>query len=174
MDTFIDKLAQKFTAGEVIKGNAAAEAKEIAKLREQVENYENLLQEMKLVNLKNMESAQKVADLAESSIESVKQICEGSSKEAGADKEYVSELFDKTNDTIHKENIRVYRNVQAAVNDGLEAQTKSILDKQDEIAKQQGLESKSHATFTTVISIVTLVAVLADIAINVLRILHIL
>ena len=35
MDTFMDKLAQKLNAQEMIKANAAAEAAETARLREQ-------------------------------------------------------------------------------------------------------------------------------------------
>ncbi|MBP9996359.1 MAG: hypothetical protein KBT19_03685 [Lachnospiraceae bacterium] len=166
MDTFIDKLAQKFTAGEMIKGNTAAEAKEIKQLRDQVENYENLLQEMKMVNLKNIESAQKLSQLVEDNALAVK--CNEESKQDNdANKEYVEGLFDKTNDTIHKENVKVYRNVQAAVNEGLENNAKAIIEKQEETVKKQ-------ASFTKVMSVLIFVAVLADIALNVLRILGIL
>ena len=47
MDTFMDKLAQKFTAQEIIKANSAAEAAELQRTREQVEKYNDCLQEMK-------------------------------------------------------------------------------------------------------------------------------
>ena len=50
MDTFMDKLAQKFTAQEMIKANAAAEAAELQRTRDQVKKYNDCLQEMKQVN----------------------------------------------------------------------------------------------------------------------------
>ena len=53
MDNFIDKLAQKFTAGEVIKANQAAEEGELRRLREQVAEYERCLQEMRKIKMRN-------------------------------------------------------------------------------------------------------------------------
>lgn len=65
MDTFIDKLAQKTIANDMINANAAAEARENQKIAEQLAGYDELLQEMKQVNLKNIESAAKVNELLE-------------------------------------------------------------------------------------------------------------
>ena len=56
MDNFIDKLAQKFTAGEVIRANQAAEEQELRRLRQQVAEYENCLQEMRKLQLLNTET----------------------------------------------------------------------------------------------------------------------
>lgn len=134
MDTFIDKLAQKFTAQEMIKANMAAEAKENRKLREQIENYESMLKEFKDSSIGN--------------------------------KEYLEELFTKADDSLHKENVKVYRNVQAAINDGLKEQTETLLEEQRKTSKKQGV-------FLKVMSILIFVAVLADIALQVLRILEI-
>ena len=47
MDMFIDKLAQKFTAQEIIKANTTAEAEELKNLREQVEQYTACLDKLK-------------------------------------------------------------------------------------------------------------------------------
>ncbi len=161
MDAFIDKLAQKFTASEVIKGNHEAEAKEIEQLKAQIETYEKLLQDMKLVNLKNMESAEKLNKLAEETANALKKEAE-QGEPSYADKELVQQLFDKQSDTIHKENVKVYRNVQAAVGDVLKDQTKSILDAQSQAAK------KSGTGFLKVMSVLIFIAVLADIALKVL------
>ena len=65
MDTFIDKLAQKTIANDMINANAAAEARENQKIAEQLAGYDELLQQMKQVNLKNMESAAKVTEMLE-------------------------------------------------------------------------------------------------------------
>ena len=53
MDNFMDKLAQKWNAAELIKANSAAEAMELKRLRDQVAEYEAILQEMRKVNLNN-------------------------------------------------------------------------------------------------------------------------
>jgi DNA repair exonuclease SbcCD ATPase subunit len=50
MDSFIDRLAHRFTAQEIIKANATAEAEELKRTREQVRQYEVCLEEMKQVN----------------------------------------------------------------------------------------------------------------------------
>ena len=49
MDTFMDKLAQKFTAQEIIKANAAAETEEMNRLKVQVEEYTGCLNRMKQI-----------------------------------------------------------------------------------------------------------------------------
>lgn len=46
MDTFMDKLAQRFTAQEMIKANSAAEVEEMNKLKAQVETYTQCLNRM--------------------------------------------------------------------------------------------------------------------------------
>ncbi len=158
MDLFIDKLAQKFTASEVIKGNHEAEAKEIEELKEQIESYEKLLSEMKLVNLKNIESAERLKSLTEEVAMGVKKEDDNKSVDI-ADKETIQKLFDKQSDTIHKENIKVYRNVQAAMGDSMAEQTKSILE------AQQGM-GKSGLGFVKVMSVLIFLAVLADIALK--------
>lgn len=50
MDTFMDKLAQKLTAQEMIKANAAADAEEMTRLQNQVKEYNDCLIQMRQVN----------------------------------------------------------------------------------------------------------------------------
>lgn len=152
MDTFIDKLAQKFTSNDMIKANVSAEAKENRKLREQVENYEKLLQDMRLVNMKNLESAQKITDILE----------KDTYKKDVDNREELEELFNRANENVHKENVLVYRNVQAVVNDGLKEQT-------DTIVSENAKEIKKQMSFLKVMSVLILVAVVADVAVNVLH-----
>lgn len=71
MDNFMDEIVQKFTPQEMIRANAAADAAEIESLekqltlfKEQMEKYDDCLQEMRQVNLKNIETAQDVQQLA--------------------------------------------------------------------------------------------------------------
>lgn len=49
MDTFMDKLAQKFTAQELIKANSLAETEEMNRLKVQVEEYTGCLNRMKQI-----------------------------------------------------------------------------------------------------------------------------
>ncbi len=57
MDSFTDKIAQKFTAQDMIKANTAAEEKELERLRVQVAEYDTRIQEIRKLNLKNLELA---------------------------------------------------------------------------------------------------------------------
>ena len=60
MDNFMDKLAQKFSAQEMIKANSQAEAEEMKRLQLQVSEYEKILQEMRKLNYRNTELADKL------------------------------------------------------------------------------------------------------------------
>ena len=80
MDNFMDKVAQKLGAQEMIRANAAAEAAELENMekqltvfKEQMEKYDDCLQEMRKLNLKNIESAQGVQSLAEKAGEKLDQ-----------------------------------------------------------------------------------------------------
>lgn len=187
MDSFIDKLAQRFAATDQAKAGTYADAKEIAKLKEKIEGYENLLQDIKKINLRNIESAEKLNEIAESSAKSVEQVKEvirqaeetvkiadekvrladDSKAQETANKEYLTEMFDKTTDVIHKENVKVYRNVQATVQASIDDQTKSIIEAQNAVGK------KNSTTFLKVMSVLIFLAVLADIALKVLTMFHI-
>ena len=50
MDTFMDKLAQKLTAQEMIKANSAADAEEMDQLKNQLREYDECLAQMQQVN----------------------------------------------------------------------------------------------------------------------------
>lgn len=71
MDNFMDKLAQKFNAQEMIKANAQAEATEMQRLQEQVAAYESILQDMRKLNYKNSELTDKIYALVDESINKV-------------------------------------------------------------------------------------------------------
>ncbi len=50
MDTFMDKLAQKLTAQEIIKANTAADAEELKELKGQIREYHDCLAQMQEAN----------------------------------------------------------------------------------------------------------------------------
>lgn len=63
MDNFIDKLAQKFNAQELIKANSQAEAAELKRLEQQIAEYEKILQDMRKLNYKNAEISDKIEEI---------------------------------------------------------------------------------------------------------------
>lgn len=67
MDNFMDKLAQKFSAQEMIKANSQAETEEMKRLQLQVSEYEKILQEMRKLNYKNTELSGKFEQMIGSS-----------------------------------------------------------------------------------------------------------
>ena len=74
MDNFMDKLAQKYNAQEMIKANAQAEASEMQRLQEQVAAYEGILQDMRKLNYKNSELTDRIYALVDESISKVQGI----------------------------------------------------------------------------------------------------
>ena len=60
MDTFMDKLAQKLNAQEMIKANSAADAAELSRIREQNAEYDALIQKIKESSEGNSKSAVKL------------------------------------------------------------------------------------------------------------------
>lgn len=151
MDTFIDKLAQKLTAQEMIKANAAADAAELKRIRNQVAQYEAALQEIreacrmnaeasgavrqvteealeKLVSA-DRENAGKVQMLIDTSLEKIRKLQLEEQDllrleeqmEARLEEQMeklrsnLNPLFVELTDHVHKENVKVYRNVQAVV-----------------------------------------------------------
>lgn len=147
MDTFMDKLAQKLTAQEMIKANAAADAEEIDRLHDQIKEYNQCLAEMRKVNQETRSAAAQLNRLMEETIEpQVRELAENAVaklenakvdtgeidrlvqeslakiKEIQKDEaafsdlqEALGERFSQTEEYVHKENVKVYRNVQAVV-----------------------------------------------------------
>lgn len=170
MDTFIDKLAQKKNAQEMILANMTAEAAKMDQMQNQMKAYDELMQEIRQVNLKTaenlsdvhntlkeyldkldkLEAAQSNADEREENEQSLTQL-----------KELLEEKFRQSDDFLHRENVKVYRNVQAAVAEALEKQT-------EELKKSQKEHRGSKALLP--ISILTLIAVLVDVAIHLFEI----
>ncbi len=210
MDNFMDKVAQKLGAQEMIRANAAAEAAELENMekqltvfKEQMEKYDDCLQEMRKLNLKNIESAQGVQSLAEKAGEkldqavgeveaaSVSRIKETSDisiaginqtlseslakiaeiKESSDNLEQITEkmsglqekqqeLFQNLEDFLHTDNVKVYRNVQAAMIEELEKQTAELKEGQERAASS----SKVLLPFmivTMIVSVANLVIMIA-------------
>lgn len=210
MDNFMDKVAEKLNSQEIIRANAAADAaalenleKQLTLFKNQMEKYDDCLQEMRRLNLKNIESAQGVQELADKANEklgqtvgnveaaSVSKIKETSDlsiaginqtlneslakiaeiKENSDNLEQVTEnmaelqtkieeRFKTMEDFLHVDNVKVYRNVQAAMIEELGKQEAQLKEEQSKLAKG----NKALLPFvivTMIISITNLVVTIA-------------
>ncbi|MDD3370030.1 MAG: hypothetical protein PHP50_14310 [Lachnospiraceae bacterium] len=200
MDNFMDKIAQKFYAQEMIKANSAADAAEMAKLQKQISEYDVCLQEMRKLNFQNTEAMQKIQRLLDESLARIegttpmmKETDNGVTKEqieaiqTGVQeslqesietlKEQLTAISNQNNDYVHKENVKVYRNVQAAMVEELDKQGKSLVSAQSEQQENlfreiSGIQGKLTATL--VIAIFAMLASFGGIAISVCQMLGIL
>jgi len=111
MDGFSDRLSQHFSSSqEMINANSQAEATEAEKLKSEVNRLMTTLQE-----LETKMSSMGQGGAAEVDIS-------GISDQLGG-------LSEKLESHIHKENVRVYRNVQASLVDELGKQSEQVNEK---------------------------------------------
>lgn len=82
MDTFIDKLAQRLTAQEMIKANTAADAEELHKVQGQVKQYEAYLDEMKNISSATVEAVSRLEQASAASAELVGKLEQASAASA--------------------------------------------------------------------------------------------
>ena len=71
MDNFMDKLAKRFNAGELIQANGEAEARENQRMKQQMDEYDKVIQEIRRLNLKTIEVSEQVSQMAACSIEQI-------------------------------------------------------------------------------------------------------
>lgn len=159
MDTFIDKLSQKKNAQEMIRANSAAEAAKMAQMQNQLQSYDEVMQEIRRVNLKTSENVENVRKVLAECMEKLEGLetedrgAEIVEQELAGIKALLQERFAQSEDFMHKESVKVYRNVQAAFTEELEKQT--------ELAKV----SRGHGT-PLWLSVLILVGVIVDIAVT--------
>lgn len=145
MDTFMDKLAQKLTAQEMIKANTAADVEEMNRLKSQVKEYREILDQMqKLVEesfakmnqiqleAQDNEKVLEALSLMEQSIHTGEEhINESITRSEAALGEKVDNVLggklESVNENIHKECVKVYRNVQAVVVEENNKQSESLV-----------------------------------------------
>lgn len=169
MDTFIDKLAQKRNAQEMIRANMTAEAAKMEQLQNQMKAYDGLMQEIRQVNLKTAENAAEVRNALKECMDRLETIQpdEGQPEAYGEAlteiRKLLEEKFIQSDDFMHKENVRVYRNVQAAFVEELNKQT-------EELKNSQPVDKSGKVLVP--ISILILVGVIADIVLQVLSLLN--
>ncbi len=140
MDNFIDKIAQKLGSQDLIRANASAEAKEMVQMKGKLEEYETLILQMRQVHLKNVEllrRMQKTVDaleqLEDDNVVDEKKIESNNGENLDELKEKIEaikvslETSSKCiEELIHTEDVKVFRNVEAVVEEGFSKQWKMI------------------------------------------------
>lgn len=156
MDTFIDKIAQKFNAQEIIKANSEAEEKENQRLRTQLGEYDSRIQEIRKLNLKNQEIAEQLQQMLDS--------------DRAADTETI--------DALHKECVKVYRNVQAVVEEGFTAQKTAIMEQNAQFTEQavstissQNVQIKKRVSGVKIMLIITMILTAGNLGVLICHIL---
>ncbi len=192
----MDKLAQKFSAQEMINANSQAEAEEMKRLQMQVSEYEKILQEMRKLSYKNTELSerlelvigenagkiQRMKEDEEKLIAVLKDLTEEQTKNRDSELEKKEEerlereradeakkqsdisvitnllenKFQRSDDFVHKENVKVYRNVQAVVVDELKRYTESAQEEKNAINAKLGKVMK-FSVISMLASIVSVV-----------------
>ncbi len=185
MDMFMDKLAQKLTAQEIIKANTAADVEELNRLKNQIAEYnecvtrlqkliddgfgkvaevrerENTAGQLAEENAEGIRSLQKEAkdilailgqaqerlagmdkavagqleSLSESLGEKVDLICGQLEAQASGP---VFEKLDGVEENVHKECVKVYRNVQAVLVEESGKQTENLNELKGAVASLKG------------------------------------
>lgn len=174
----MDRLAQRLNAQEIIRANVAAETAELETLRDQVEAYDASLRKMQLMSDTSAENVVKIEAILdayssqlegygdkltqyESKLHEYQEVVAHGAEASGATKEELeeslatlrselSEMQEHIEEFSHKENVKVYRNVQAAVGEELNKKVEEItalLDAQSETTSTQ-LREQSEATST--------------------------
>ncbi len=164
MDNFMEKLAQRFNASEMIKANSQAEAKEIEKLRHQIAEYDQVIQQMRQLHLKNAEMTDTFRKLVERAEQNAATGQQTEDPEEIRKRE--EELRRQSEDFMHKESVKVYRNVQAVVKDELKTQTADLM-----VAIE---DAKSGRGATLVFAILTFLLGAANLTLILLRMFNIL
>lgn len=161
MDTFIDKLAQKKNAQEMIRANSAAEAARMDQMERQMKAYDELMQEIRRVNIKTAENVDNVRDVLAQCMEKLEtletesgQVQDMENQLAGI-KSLLEERLTQSEEFVHKENVKVYRNVQAAFTEELEKQN----------------QTSKGSKVPVGLLIAVLIGVVADFAVNVVSLL---
>lgn len=132
MDTFIDKLAQKRNAQEMIRANSAAEAARMEQMQKQLNAYDEIMQEVRKVNLKTAENVAEVQKVLQECMGRLENLETGTAQTVDMEdtllqlKSLLEERFKQSEDFAHKENVKVYRNVQAAFTEELGKQTQEV------------------------------------------------
>lgn len=138
--------------------------KQLTLFKEQMDKYDDCLTEMRTLNLKNIESAQDVQQLADKAgehigktaeesvtgirkmideslakIEEIKGHADNTEEITGVVREVqakTEEIIKNLEDYLHTDNVKVYRNVQAAMTEELDSRTQELKQELEKVQKK--------------------------------------
>ncbi len=179
VDNFMDKLAEKISAQDIIRANAQAEAAEAERTKQEAEQFKLQLEELRQNEKQHraaIEDAKASISKTQASIEETKSSIEETKASIEETVKTISDLNEKLSDNetkVHDVGVQVYRNVQAVVEKGQEKNMDQFKEQSRRLeAIQIAIESKNSAVLPVLI--ITLLVAGADLVINILRILGIL
>lgn len=132
MDNFMDKLAQKYNAQEMIRANAQAEASEMQRLQEQVAAYEGILQDMRKLNYKNSELTDRIYALVDESISKV----QGVQKSGGDTGELAASLSDEIMKAVDEALSNLDSTVGTALNESVSGALMAPVDQMKQTTQE--------------------------------------
>ena len=155
VENFMDKLAGKIGAQDIIRANAQAEAMEAERTRQEAEQFKLQLEE-----LRNNEKEHRAA------IEDARV----SIQETGTTVAALTERLQQNETQVHDVGVQVYRNVQAVVEKGQEKSSEEFGEVKSKLeVVHVAVDTKIKAVVALLI--VTLFVTGADLVLNILKIL---
>ncbi|MCH5280838.1 MAG: hypothetical protein J1E61_05155 [Lachnospiraceae bacterium] len=139
MDNFMDKLARRFNAGEMIKANAQAEARDLKRAKERAAEYERLMQEMRRLNLKNVEVTEQVQQLIQCGIEQF----EG----YGSSEALLMNKIDQTEEAVKEDISAKLLDLERLFNQSMLQNQRAIADAMRELEEKAGDDSGLEDSF---------------------------
>lgn len=141
----------KLTADEMILANGAAEAREADRLRDTADRYAQEIEELKALYDKNSALVEQLRELNAASAQNVQGVVDKALESIDAANASIqnvdfsalqsailtsvqesqaktADLLQQSDDFSHKENVRVYRNIQAATDQLLQKQTEQLTE----------------------------------------------
>ena len=184
MDIFMDKLAQRVNAQEMIKANSEADTARMEQLQTQVDRYEAGLQDMQNCNAKSAElSAEMKTGLnamlgqmedtiakMDHSVQQMDELVQKMEENSPQlpNKEEMAEMFRQSDDFTHREDVKVYRNVQASIVEENEKQTARV----EELVKLSNGKLAGKTTAALIFSVLAFVAAAGTLALQILQMLN--
>ena len=158
VENFMDKLAEKIGAQDIIRANAQAEAMEAERTKQEAEQFKIQLEELRAGEKEHR-----------AAIEDARNSIQETGKTIAA----LTERLEQNETQVHDVGVQVYRNVQAVVEKGQEKSLDEFKEVKHNIeAVQVAVETKNKAV--TPLLIITLLVAGADLVLNILRILGVL
>lgn len=172
MDMFMDKLAQKLTAQEMIQANMAADAEEMEKLKGKVNEYSGCLEQVQKLaeeGVLRLETAKTEgnAELLEALEKLQMQLAENKEQLEGLTRlqEKLAGKVAASDENVHKEGVKIYRNIQAVIVEENKKQVEefraALKEAREENAKEAAAAGKRHSGKLNAILVFSILAFLA-------------